>query len=177
MGLVSDLLNASITGQDLLVAVVTLASLWWAKIFYVCFLRAGKNLKKQYGEWAVVTGATDGIGKAMAVEFSKKGMKVLLISRDPKKLEDTKSELSGEGHETLAIDYSSFDDKKQEQVKKALEGKDLGILVNNVGVSYDFAEYSWSWHDMKSVYFVPPLERKIVHHVVVSLSHLNRRKA
>jgi hypothetical protein len=30
----------------------------------------------RYGEWAVVTGATDGIGKAIAKELSKKGMKV-----------------------------------------------------------------------------------------------------
>lgn len=34
-----------------------------------------------YGQWAVVTGATDGIGKAYAIEFAKKGMNVLIISR------------------------------------------------------------------------------------------------
>ena len=43
-------------------------------------LRPGKNLKK-FGEWAVVTGATDGIGEAMAIEMAKKGMSIVLISR------------------------------------------------------------------------------------------------
>ena len=33
-------------------------------LFYKTLLRGGKNLKRSYGEWAVVTGATDGIGKA-----------------------------------------------------------------------------------------------------------------
>jgi len=39
------------------------------------------------GEWVVVTGATDGIGKAMAVEYAKAGMSVVLISRTQAKLD------------------------------------------------------------------------------------------
>ena len=38
---------------------------------YAFTVRGGKNLKK-YGEWAVVTGATDGIGQAEAFELAKK---------------------------------------------------------------------------------------------------------
>lgn len=40
---------------------------------YVYFLRRGKNLKF-YGSWAIITGATDGIGRAYAVELAKKGL-------------------------------------------------------------------------------------------------------
>lgn len=39
---------------------------------FVYFIRPGKNLRK-YGAWAVVTGATDGIGKAYAIELAKNG--------------------------------------------------------------------------------------------------------
>ena len=39
---------------------------------YAYFLRTGPNLKF-YGPWAVVTGATDGIGKAYCEELAKKG--------------------------------------------------------------------------------------------------------
>jgi len=49
---------------------------------YVYFLRPGKNLRA-YGEWAVVTGATDGIGKAYSVELAKKG-KHCLCSKLPR---------------------------------------------------------------------------------------------
>ena len=63
---------------------------------HVCFFRPGKNLGKEYGVWAVVTGATDGIGKAMALKLSKQGMKVLLVSRSQDKLELVQKEFKGE---------------------------------------------------------------------------------
>jgi len=107
---------------------------------YACFIRPAKNLKKEFGEWAIVTGATDGIGKAMAIELSKKGMKVLLISRTQEKLEATLKELKGEGA-VVAIDYNNFDDAAKAKLKKALDGKDIGVLINNVGISYEFPEY------------------------------------
>ena len=42
------------------------------RFIFVYFLRPGKDLKS-YGSWAIVTGATDGIGKAYCVELAKKG--------------------------------------------------------------------------------------------------------
>mgnify|MGYP001342543259 CR=1 FL=1 len=54
---------------------------------YAHFLRPGKKLRK-YGRWAVVTGATDGIGKALCLEFAKQGLDVVLISRTQSKLDD-----------------------------------------------------------------------------------------
>jgi len=106
---------------------------------YACFVRQGKNLGKEYGEWAVVTGATDGIGKAMATAMSKQGMKVLLISRNQERLDLAKAEMQGDGHETLVIDYSNFDSSARQKVKQAIEKKKVGVLVNNVGISYDHA--------------------------------------
>lgn len=55
---------------------------------YAYLIRPGKNLKKA-GEWAIVTGATDGIGQGIAFELAKKGLSVLLISRTESKLKDT----------------------------------------------------------------------------------------
>jgi len=107
---------------------------------YVCFLRPGKDLKKE-GEWAVVTGATDGIGKAVAKELIKKGLKVLLISRTPERLAETAKELGADKTETLAIDFGKLTEEKCKQIKDALAKKDVGVLVNNVGVSYDHPAY------------------------------------
>ena len=45
------------------------------------------NLKK-YGSWAIVTGCTDGIGKAYAEALAKKGLNIILISRTLAKLQD-----------------------------------------------------------------------------------------
>lgn len=46
--------------------------LWLIRFIYVYFLRPGKNLKF-YGSWAMITGATDGIGKAYCIELAEKG--------------------------------------------------------------------------------------------------------
>ena len=40
-----------------------------------------------YGQWAVVTGCTQGIGKSYVEELAKKGMNLVLISRNQSKLE------------------------------------------------------------------------------------------
>ncbi|KAF6333183.1 hydroxysteroid 17-beta dehydrogenase 12 [Rhinolophus ferrumequinum] len=45
------------------------------------------------GEWAVVTGSTDGIGKSYAEELAKCGMKLVLISRSQDKLNQVSSEI------------------------------------------------------------------------------------
>ncbi len=48
---------------------------------------------KKFGEWALVTGSTDGIGKAFAFELAKRGLNVILISRTKEKLEQIATEI------------------------------------------------------------------------------------
>lgn len=109
---------------------------------YKTFLRPAKNLKK-YGKWAVVTGATDGIGKAYAFAFAKKGMSVLLISRTESKLQDVKKEIEAKGYDGVEVsylvcDYSKFDKALQDKVAKVVKELEVGVLVNNVGISYRY---------------------------------------
>ncbi|OLQ05375.1 Very-long-chain 3-oxoacyl-CoA reductase 1 [Symbiodinium microadriaticum] len=116
---------------------------------YKFFFRAGKDLKK-YGEWAVVTGATDGIGKAYAFELAAQGLKVLLVARSEEKLADTAKELksarSGATVDVLQVDFSKFDASARAMVKSKLAPLDIGILINNVGMSYPFTKY---FHELK----------------------------
>jgi len=117
---------------------------------YRARLRPARDLKKRYGHgWAVVTGATDGIGKAVAWQLAKRGMKVLLVSRTQSKLDATAQEI----HEkfpsaeirALQIDFSNFDGAAQARVETVFtelnQTGGVAILVNNVGVSYDFPVY------------------------------------
>lgn len=63
----------------------------WKK-FLAPGLGLGINLGKQ-GRWAVVTGATDGLGKAFAKALAKKGLDILLVSRSLPKLEEVAAEI------------------------------------------------------------------------------------
>jgi 17beta-estradiol 17-dehydrogenase / very-long-chain 3-oxoacyl-CoA reductase len=45
------------------------------------------------GSWAVVTGCTDGIGKAFALELASRGFNLVLISRNIDKLNATSKEV------------------------------------------------------------------------------------
>eukprot|EP00536_Pseudo-nitzschia_multiseries_P003990 jgi/Psemu1/64411/estExt_Genemark1.C_640017 len=115
---------------------------------YKTFLRPANNFKK-YGKWAVITGATDGIGKAYAFAFAKKGMSILLISRTESKLQDVKKEIEAKNYGVevsyLVCDYSKFDKAAQEKVAKVVKDLEVGVLVNNVGVSY---RYPMFFHEL-----------------------------
>ncbi|CAM9480930.1 unnamed protein product [Phaeothamnion confervicola] len=118
--------------------------------FYRQFLRPAKNLRK-YGEWAIVTGATDGIGKAYAKELARRGLSVLLISRTESKLVEVQKEISSKYPkvkiETLTIDYSNFDKAARGRVAAAVKDKEIGVLINNVGVSYPFPKFYYELTD------------------------------
>lgn len=45
------------------------------------------------GKWAVITGATSGIGKAYAEQLAKKGLDIVLVSRSLSKLEEVAKEI------------------------------------------------------------------------------------
>lgn len=114
-----------------------------SNFIWVYFLRPTPNLR-QYGSWAVVTGATDGIGKAYCYAFAKKGLNILLVSRTQSKLDEVAADIAskfGVETKTCAADLCSADGKIFDTLDAAMKGLDIGILVNNAGMSYDHAEY------------------------------------
>jgi 17beta-estradiol 17-dehydrogenase / very-long-chain 3-oxoacyl-CoA reductase len=124
---------------------VAATALSFFNVIYKTCLRGGKNLKKCYGEWAVVTGATDGIGKAMAFELARKGMSVLLVGRSKEKLKAVREELSAKHPHvqvtTEVVDFASFSKKDCARMMGVLDKLEVGVLVNNVGISYAFPQW------------------------------------
>ncbi|VDO99146.1 unnamed protein product [Soboliphyme baturini] len=63
--------------------------------YYFIFIRKYGLTKdlRSFGSWAVVTGATDGIGKAYAVQLAKRGLSVYLLGRNESKLRAVTAEI------------------------------------------------------------------------------------
>nr|VZI49694.1 unnamed protein product [Spirometra erinaceieuropaei] len=93
---------------------------------------------KKAGDWAIVTGATDGIGKAFAHELARDGMNVFLISRSTEKLTKVANEIESlfkVKTQIFTADFTTTDfyDSLQRKIE---ELSSVSILINNVGVSY-----------------------------------------
>jgi len=91
------------------------------------------------GHVALVTGASQGIGRTSAITLAKAGAKVALAARNQEKLAEAVSQITGAGGEAVAvkIDVASEDEIKA-GVKAAMDrfGK-IDILVNNAGLTRD----------------------------------------
>lgn len=61
-------------------------------IFSLFFSR--KRRLTYYGKWAVITGASDGIGKAVAQQLLKEGLSLIIIGRNKEKLSNVSDEVS-----------------------------------------------------------------------------------
>jgi len=91
----------------------------------------------------VVTGATDGIGKAYAHALAALGLNIVLISRTPERLNEVAKELEKDHNVKTKVVAVNFTGGPEiyEVVRKELTGMDIGVLVNNVGMSYDHPEF------------------------------------
>ncbi|XP_058122525.1 inactive hydroxysteroid dehydrogenase-like protein 1 [Anopheles ziemanni] len=98
----------------------------------------GRKLSERYGKWAVITGASDGIGKGYANYLAKKGMPVVLVARNESKLKQVADEIKTKhGVETkIVVADFSHGQEIYANLEKSLLPLDIGILVNNVGVTY-----------------------------------------
>ncbi|XP_033092539.1 testosterone 17-beta-dehydrogenase 3 isoform X2 [Trachypithecus francoisi] len=94
-----------------------------------------KPFLRSMGQWAVITGAGDGIGKAYSFELAKRGLNVVLISRTLEKLEAIATEIERTTGRSVKIIQADFTkDDIYEHIKEKLTGLEIGILVNNVGM-------------------------------------------
>jgi tropinone reductase I len=91
------------------------------------------------GQRALVTGASAGIGRAVARELLGFGAGVLLVAREPNALESARAELEDEfpGRPISALAADVADDEQRREILDWVEdhGDGLHILVNNAGTN------------------------------------------
>ena len=103
-----------------------------------------------HGKIALITGASKGLGKAMALALSQAGATIALVSRDEGKLQDVKREVESSGGKADVFLADVKDETQVERLETDVSNR-LGkvqILVNNAGINLrknliDFSLAEW----------------------------------
>jgi 3-oxoacyl-[acyl-carrier protein] reductase len=88
------------------------------------------------GKRALISGSTQGIGKATAEEMVKMGAKVTLVARNESKLKEVVAELNAinnNNHDYIVADFSDYKQLKNNLNDYISKGNSFNILVNNTG--------------------------------------------
>ena len=95
---------------------------------------SGKTLA---GKRALITGASRGIGLAIAERFVDEGAEVVIVSRKQEQLDEVAARLSARGGKAYAIaaHMGKLEDIRALITKLDAQGLDIDILVNNAGIS------------------------------------------
>src|SRR6266478_8771738 len=90
--------------------------------------------KKRFGPWALVTGASSGIGKEFARQIAASGINVALVARRESLLKEVGVEVSnryGVEHRVVVLDVSREDFIGR--LTSATNDLDIGLVVSNAG--------------------------------------------
>ncbi|ODV67755.1 beta-hydroxysteroid dehydrogenase type 3 [Hyphopichia burtonii NRRL Y-1933] len=136
-------------GQSLLVGSVligvfkiTTFSLSVVSLVFDLFILPATNYSKygaKKGNWAVITGASDGLGKEYALQLAAKGLNIVLISRTQSKLELLATDIESKykvSTKIIAFDASTDEDENYLKISNAIDGLPVTVLINNVGQSH-----------------------------------------
>ena len=104
-----------------------------------------------HGKTALITGASKGLGKAMALALAEAGASVALVSRDETKLEEVAKQIRGAGGRAEVFVADVTDEAQIAGVRGAVAaklGEALHILINNAGINLrkplvDFTLAEW----------------------------------
>lgn len=109
--------------------------------------------KKLSGKTALITGASKGLGKAMALAFADAGARLVLASRDTELLAAVQAECRARGAEAEIYQVDVTSEEQVEQLRRdvlARFGK-LTVLVNNAGINIrrPITEFTLAeWHQI-----------------------------
>ncbi|MFQ5477878.1 MAG: SDR family NAD(P)-dependent oxidoreductase [Candidatus Krumholzibacteriia bacterium] len=93
------------------------------------------RFKDRYGPWAIVTGASAGIGREFATQIAAEGINLVLVARRKELLDSLGTALEKDhGVETVAVSVDLRNPEFLEPIRAATEGREIGLLVNNAGL-------------------------------------------
>ncbi len=104
---------------------------------------SGKNI--------LVTGASSGIGKGIAIFLSKVGANVIIVARNEEKLKETYNELELGNHSYYSIDLNNLNEIEGMMEKVCSDGRKLNGLVHSAGISRTIPIQFLKLDDLKNI--------------------------
>lgn len=93
------------------------------------------KLKEKYGEWALVTGASSGIGREFVIQLAQNGINSIAIARRIERLEELKSEVKQKYNvDVFPLQADLSEINFYEKIETKIRQFEIGILVNNAGI-------------------------------------------
>jgi 3-oxoacyl-[acyl-carrier protein] reductase len=89
------------------------------------------------GKTALVTGASRGIGEAIARRLAECGANVLCAARSKERVDELAAELTQAGHRASGVELDITAGDVRERVRALVEQQQIDILVNNAGITED----------------------------------------
>jgi uncharacterized protein len=91
---------------------------------------------QKYGQWAVIAGASEGIGASLADQLAARGLDLVLIARNEALLDEVAARAREEhGVQTRAVVQDLTDPDVGAKVADATDGLEVGLLIYNAGAS------------------------------------------
>ncbi len=91
------------------------------------------RLKKRYGDWAIVTGASSGIGLELATQLADAGFHLILNARNEERLRNVEAQLKRDDIQIKSVAADLSESDGVEKVIQAAKGLRVGLLINNAG--------------------------------------------
>lgn len=93
-----------------------------------------QRLNTNYGEWAIVTGASSGIGLEIAIQLATAGFNLVINSRHLDKLQEAEKQIKVNSSIQIKIVPSDVADKEGiDKIIQATQGLNVGLLVVSAG--------------------------------------------
>jgi short-subunit dehydrogenase len=98
------------------------------------FTKMQNNLRARYGSWAVVTGASSGIGREIALCLAEAGLNLVLVARSRNVLEQIVTNVTAQhGIEARVIDIDLAAENAVEAIEAGTQNLDVGLLIAAAG--------------------------------------------
>jgi short-subunit dehydrogenase len=106
--------------------------------------------REKFGPWAVVTGASSGIGEAFARELARQGFHLVLVARRGDVLERLATELRREhGIECRPVTLDLAEATFMESLRRTTDELDVGVVVSNAGTATAIEFVAWDARELE----------------------------